>query len=696
MRKLIFTLIILFQVALCSISFADQSKVQLSREHVLMKLNKLGIERPGVLERLKNKFFENEFIWLYFNYSMPSRYGLDSNHNSIIDMPNSASYVQNTSVCQCVNNDCENNKPTFLVQIDVSETTWPKTNTPTFGRVIDRKQPQSGTQQGPETHSPEGRFHIDSAIMYAEFRAKMRSTEVIFEAQGLAQSKSLNVPAINGKGEICLPEGKYEVTVIATDHFTGDHTTRKTDVFVEDVLIVAIGDSYGSGEGTPEKRLSSTNIDISNALITYRDENGHIISQQNTPATNEMKSAVKNKFKDQYEYNSIALWGDTGEHVADKFHTLLKSSIENTTNIGNGRSKTISYDFKIKTLAPDFSTFSDIHKEHYLMHRSSYAASSQLALDIEKNGLFHGLERNKSSVTYINLAMVGATIQEGVSFDYGGPKIGRFYNPSTKAKSQLYQLKNLVKNRTIDMLIVSSGGNDVGFAPLAGALVVREPNVGGTLVSGPNFTEISPRIKDGQWSLLEHHILGKIEFLGLVPPFNWTPVVGLEGLAGVYTGLKDLLQISEINVRQTYITEYPDFTEDQNGPCEKILTGFRSGREIGTGELTWAKSNFLDQVNSVMKTWSVANGWIYVDGIVTKSKGHGLCSEMLYNPTNYNPSHPVSDPYAVNLRWFRGQKASRVIQGENIKKTLGVLHPNEFGYRAIKEELKKKVMMQYW
>jgi lysophospholipase L1-like esterase len=80
-------------------------------------------------------------------------------------------------------------------------------------------------------------------------------------------------------------------------------------------------------------------------------------------------------------------------------------------------------------------------------HRSTRGAPAQAALALEKASPF-------TSVTLIHVACSGATMATGVL----GP-----YPAAGQALSQVEQVRRLIGTRSIDLVTLSAGGNDIGF-----------------------------------------------------------------------------------------------------------------------------------------------------------------------------------------------------------------------------------------
>jgi lysophospholipase L1-like esterase len=305
-------------------------------------------------------------------------------------------------------------------------------------------------------------------------------------------------------------------------------------------------------------------------------------------------------------------------------------------------------------------------------HRSFNSPSARAALALEEAD-------PHSSVTYLSLACSGATISRetykgfaptdafvkagtcGSLFPcerYGSGFLGGYVGiqePPLPWESwdylppQVEQLKALVGNRPIDALIISGGGNDIGFADIL-KYCVTQP--------------------------LECHAT-----TGLFPPgpklhAEVDPLLG--ALPGRYDALAARLAQLGVNVRNTYLMEYPDFTRDDSGVvCDKVL-GTASEQFLGyvsRAELQHLQGYVQTPLQDMMRAAAARHGWSYVSGISARFAGqdgswvgHGMCA----SPWN---------------RWMNTVDDAVVIQGPNALTTTGKAHPNSRGYQVMAEQL---------
>jgi hypothetical protein len=191
-------------------------------------------------------------------------------------------------------------------------------------------------------------------------------------------------------------------------------------------------------------------------------------------------------------------------------------------------------------------------------HRSAKAGPAQAALQLE------GADPH-SSVTFLSFACSGANV-EATSWDRGNPFdpyntdgatnngvgiLGRYAGPEPPQgepflDDQVTQLEHAVVDRKVDALIVSGGGNDIGFGYIATVCVlVQNCNTRSvTAPDGQSTETLDARVHDD-----------------------------LTALRTYYDDLARRLNTdTQLNVGKLYITEYPDSTRNDAGTaCGAIL-----------------------------------------------------------------------------------------------------------------------------
>ena len=289
-------------------------------------------------------------------------------------------------------------------------------------------------------------------------------------------------------------------------------------------------------------------------------------------------------------------------------------------------------------------------------HRSQYAGAAQVAKEIEDAD-------RKTSVTFVFVSCSGATIDKGLVGGYAGavppedPK-GLLLPP------QVEQVRNIVGDRQIDALIISIGGNDVNFAPIASECVLHN--------ECPNHKENDKTLDER----FRSDVTSK--------------------LPGEYKRLNDAITTAGLNIRNTYITEYPDPTRKDNydesllylvpqdrystdNYCAAILYDilpsvdlrYYSAPRMGyvDGEIRWASTTVLPMLNQAVENAAETHGWHFVTGIASEfQQGHGYCAGQ---------------------NWIRTAEESVNMQGPWMlkPKSIGTLHPTREGHQVYKRQI---------
>lgn len=327
-------------------------------------------------------------------------------------------------------------------------------------------------------------------------------------------------------------------------------------------------------------------------------------------------------------------------------------------------------------------------------HRSAYAGPAQAALEIERADAH-------TSVTFVSFACSGATIDTpyfgggdpldpyapadrnkpigtGVLGPYQGaePPEKDDYGDGypDKVPSQIDQLKAAVANRPIDALIVSGGGNDIGFGPVAAVCVLYG-------------------------DCKNHFVFGKL-YEGPRPLYQRFGQ-DLAALGPKYDDLNAALTApaNGLNIAKVYVTEYPDSTRDDDGsPCGEMLQDVVPWGmapllaaaaliyshpvpvpwyRIDASEAEWASNVVLPGLNGAVAAAASRHDWTFVGGISSAfagpGYGHGYCADNSW-------IRNASDAIAIQGPWYDGLPP-------DTSETKGTLHPTTRGHQVYKERL---------
>lgn len=261
-------------------------------------------------------------------------------------------------------------------------------------------------------------------------------------------------------------------------------------------------------------------------------------------------------------------------------------------------------------------------------HRSSWAGPAQAALSLERGD-------PHSTVTFVSLACSGATIDEGL--------LRRQVNRPPDRPPQVDALVDLLcppaamcagpdRQRRVDALVISIGGNDLGFSDIVKACV----RLVGTC-TGETIPEDSPVAAARQ----------KLVRLGLR-----------------YVDLFRAMN-AKLNVANVFLTENAGAWIGEDGQACAIR-GFPLGTAIQRDDVRWLHENLLQPLNATERSIARTLGWIYVDGIAEPFHGHGYCAAA---------------------PWFITYPESWAQQGDE----RGTLHPNRQGHQLIARRISEVV-----
>ncbi len=376
-------------------------------------------------------------------------------------------------------------------------------------------------------------------------------------------------------------------------------------ITVKDLFVVGVGDSFASGEGNPDHP-----VQLSRRRAAYygRDPSGNELSGYPTRAGN---------------------WQTIGDSA-------------------------------FQSKAADWSARP--------CHRSLYSYQLRAALQL-------ALENPKRSITYVGFACAGAQIPIGLFKKYKGtdwaksypflPQISAVSNAIcgegesatekdyTSAYSQLGRVPDLAQlvllkcynkyKRKIDLVMVSIGGNDVGFSKIvAGAVFKKKSFLRKAATYGSSFKVAREKLKE-----LRHR------YKALNKAFHY------------------ILGIPWSESERIILTAYPAMSYQDDGVslCTKDSGGFSVHPEFQVNERELEKGEaFGNDLYRVMERSSQSLGWTFVDGHRYAFRHHGFCavnpngryvlaenmSFPLKKKGRWSPYNPADfEPYASRQRWFR-------------------------------------------
>jgi PKD domain len=140
---------------------------------------------------------------------------------------------------------------------------------------------------------------VDPASWHVDFNACASSGSIARYRWSIDGSFAGESATCNGFSHDFANEGTYSVALTTTDS-GGNPTTVTKDVVVQDFLIVAFGDSYGSGEGNPDKPIPGFKYDhVRDAQQTLKQKlDALTTAQHNFNATQQQATRVFNRLSD--------------------------------------------------------------------------------------------------------------------------------------------------------------------------------------------------------------------------------------------------------------------------------------------------------------------------------------------------------------------------------------------------------------
>lgn len=251
-------------------------------------------------------------------------------------------------------------------------------------------------------------------------------------------------------------------------------------------------------------------------------------------------------------------------------------------------------------------------------HRSSWAGPAQAALALERDDPHR-------TVTFVSLACSGAEIEAGVL----APQVSR----PPRRLPQLEALASLLcppavvctrpeQRRRVDALIISIGGNDIGFSDIVKACVRLIGSCTRAATDDSPVAQARP----------------KLLALG-------------QQYVRLYRAINDTLEPAHV-----FLTEYADAWTEGTGPC--TIGGFPLGAGIRRDDVRWLHEHLSQPLNATGRGLARILGWGYIDSIAAGFREHGYCAE---------------EPWIVRYHesWVR--------QGDD----RGTLHPNRAGQAFI-------------
>lgn len=267
--------------------------------------------------------------------------------------------------------------------------------------------------------------------------------------------------------------------------------------------------------------------------------------------------------------------------------------------------------------------------------RSTRAAPAQAALAIEKSD-------PKVPVTFVHLACSGATINSGVL----GPQTG-----ARQTESQIDQARRILRGQRVDAVLLSIGGNDVGFTSILQACVLNSNCPLRAVTSGPL----------AGYASIQEGVQGQLAGLGA----GYQAIS--QALAGVAPGAP------------VFITMYPDITRNSNGaPCTYLT--------MSQSDFTWARTTILTPTPPAAYPYQTLQGQTITFPLNSGSLNAQVANTAQFGFTPVTGSWSASGDSEIGHGICAGGQ-SWVIPVNVNGNVNGAFHPNPTGQLAIAQAI---------
>jgi PKD repeat protein len=488
-------------------------------------------------------------------------------------------------------------------------------------------------------------------------------------------------------------EGRYRVGLTVTGA-GGESATTEHDVTVQDWLIVAIGDSYASGEGVPEPAETPWIGDLGEALADLEDAKADLdaagarlraarIELELTQAEVAPALAALNDWNGSCQRPlSIACATATARLVTELVRlgfseasqliqqgfNYVRTQILNLVSAAQAAFNAAQAAFNaaqatvdglqetVDRIRNETATWQTLPASASLgdrdCHRSSRSGQAQAALALERSD-------RRTSVTFVQVSCSGG-------------RIVNEENASSLIFDQLPLVDKLVGDREIDALVMSIGGNDVGLVGVGKAMALNSTgcdaveNAVRTVCASLGLPAPIASLVAGEARNSCEELAASLNQEGR-PPAE----VIAAGLAKVrdeerYAQLDGALAslLPQLPSGRVYITEYPSLAwRGPNAICPQLATITEEDwRTIDGG---------IADINDLAREAAEVHDWNFVGGINSRFVSHGFCA----------PQH-----------WFVRPGESFAIQGDY----MGTIHPNADGHMVYADRIRASLGTDFY
>ncbi|MGO7964704.1 SGNH/GDSL hydrolase family protein [Rhizobium ruizarguesonis] len=446
-----------------------------------------------------------------------------------------------------------------------------------------------------------------------------------FETQSCAEPIYLKIP--NG--------ASYSIRV----EIDGNQVPElHTDVSVKDYLVVGIGDSFGSGEGNPEvpAKLDQTKgiepyVGVAHEQTNSADFDFVVPTREKLP-TGAIKAGTAARWLDDQCHRSVysaqartaialSLMGD--RHHAITFVSYACSGAEISDGLfwPQDHRECVKHSPAGDRLhQPQISGVIDALA-------GAQAKRAVFPLGLDEHDLYYKqyLRTVERRGTGPGLDELRKTRQTCASWPAG----------SDLSRHPLLKTGHL--RRPIDLLLVSIGGNDIGFGPLVTTAVVNSGILRFALPFITDRTMVFYQKAAGGITLKDAG--DRIENLD-------------SRFRMLDRAIREKLEISD--PARVIFTAYPKLTRSKHGFCKTGNTGmnvstlFSTNEQSGPDNVTPEDAdNIVNKLNSSLAAIAQRYDWTFVDSHVEKFEGHSFCDFELGLPGSRQWSEVMDTPHRV-------------------------------------------------
>lgn len=460
-----------------------------------------------------------------------------------------------------------------------------------------------------QSERDDGVFEVPNDLL--SFKWSVRQIDGPF-SQSIIEQRSPRM----GRVEFKVPAaGEYEIS-LQVNLRNGRSVSSTQRYRFRDFLVVSIGDSFASGEGNPDTpAIPSVDEKLACKAATLKifyKQVEKYVQPFLLPSLELNKFILKSlPFVGGMAASGIALTEDAAKEVlgwALKF-SGIPLGITIAKGVAGGFVEGAEAVLGLFGVG-DGGEFDEViaQKARWIeeyAHRS-YRSGHSLAAREAEDESYDRADR----ITFLSFARSGSEIKNGLL----EPRAFTGIHSDTWIGDigQIEEVRRTVADRTIDALVITIGGNDIGFAGALTGLVLNDNFILGKLQSAGGNDAFERK-------LIEEKAIKEIN----------------TKLSSHFDSLKKAID-TKLHPRKVFITEYPTglFTKfDSNGQVINDRPGgvFDSWFDLDlTKEDGKTVRRVGEKLNQLIRSKADEYGWVYVSGIDQGFAGHGYSAQRPY------------------------------------------------------------------